>query len=391
MKKDMGDWQQFDNLLCVRLDNIGDVLMSTPAIRALKEARPGRRITLLTSSNGAQIARHVPDIDDVIVFDPPWYRHPSIAGNDGVAATAEQLRAQQFDAAVILTVFSQNPLPTAMLCYLAAIPRIAGYCRENPYELMSDWIPDDEPLKGVRHEVQRQLDLATALGAVPSQSSLSLRVPVHRSADAREAMHAAGLNPDQPWIALHPGASEKRRRYPLENFAAAARMLHEQLGVQVAITGGGSERELAAAIVSQAGEGVRSLAGMLDIEACIALLDMAPLLISNNTGPVHIAAALGTPVVVAYARTNPQHTPWQVPHRVLAFDVPEPELSRNTMVRYARNRFFRDSRREIEPQDIVDAAADLLGDHMSGWRMSETAFRPPNREALQATTALRPG
>lgn len=74
----------------------------------------------------------------------------------------DTLRDQAFDAAVVFTVYSQNPLPTAMLLYQAGVPRIAGYCRENPYGLMTDWLPDPEPLSEIRHEVTRQLDLVRA-------------------------------------------------------------------------------------------------------------------------------------------------------------------------------------------------------------------------------------
>ncbi len=128
------------NLLCVRLDSLGDVLMTTPAIRALKEARPGRRVTLLTSPSGAAAARLVPEIDEVIVYEAPWMKH-STAGSAGASreyAMAEQLRRRSFDAAVIFTVYSQNPLPAAFLCYLAGIPLRLAHCRENPYQLLTE-------------------------------------------------------------------------------------------------------------------------------------------------------------------------------------------------------------------------------------------------------------
>lgn len=360
MRRETSDWQEFDSILCVRPDNLGDVLMTTPAIRALRHAHRGRRITLLTSTAGASVARHIPEIDDLVVFDPPWYRHARTGGADAVARAIEDIRERKFDAAVLFTVFSQNPLPNAMLCYQAGIPRVAGYCRENPYELITDWLPDKEPLYGARHEVQRQLDLATELGARPDDTAMSLHVPADALATAEQVLEDSGIDMRQPWLLLHPGASEARRRYPPERFAIAARDIAECLGYQVVITGTSAEAPLAESIADCCDSDVVSIAGRLDMASFIALVNRAPLLISNNTGPAHIAAAVQTPVVVLYALTNPQHAPWRVAHRVLPFDVPVDALSRNVLVRYASERFFKGKAGMAAPGDIVAAVADLL-------------------------------
>lgn len=355
------DWSAFKNILCVRPDNLGDVLMTTPALRALKHAHADRRITLLTSRAGALIAKHIPEVDETLVLDPPWYRHASPEHKHELFPFIEKMARKGFDAAVIFTVFSQNPLPTAMLCYLAGIPRVAGYCRENPYALMTDWIPDKEPLYGARHEVQRQLDLVSALGSEADvDSSLSLRVSHERREAVLEILENAGVDSSKPWILLHPGASEARRRYPASSFAAAAREIVRQLNVQVVLTGSTAERELADAIAYAAGEGVVAAAGMFDMTDFITLIAMTPVIVSNNTGPVHIAAAAKTPVVVLYALTNPQHAPWRVAHRVLPFDVPAEARSRNVIVRYAGEKFFTGDVRIVTEHDIVAAVKGLM-------------------------------
>ncbi|HEX6929418.1 MAG TPA: glycosyltransferase family 9 protein [Gammaproteobacteria bacterium] len=354
------DWAGFESLLCVRPDNLGDVLMTTPAIRALKQSNGRRRITMLTSRAGASIAAHVPEIDDIEIFDPPWYRHEQAGDRNAVTAAIERLARRKFDAAIIFTVFSQNPLPSAMLCYQAGVPRIAGYCRENPYGLITDWIPDKEPLYGVRHEVQRQLDLATALGARPRQSALSLRVPSGLHDQVLQVLCNAGVDVDAPWLLLHPGASEERRRYPPQKFSLAARAIRQRMGMQVVLTGSAAEKPLADSIAGDAGAGVFPVAGRFEIPAFITLVSMAPVMISNNTGPAHIAAAVQTPVVVLYALTNPQHAPWQVAHRVLPFDVPPAGRSRNVIVRYAGDRCFSGTTGMAGVEDIVDAVRELV-------------------------------
>src|SRR5262245_30889744 len=114
-------WGSARNILCVRLDNLGDVLMTTPAFRALRTTFPHSHLTLLTSSAGAEIARFVPEIDAVIEFDVPWAKQPGGASDERPVSELVS-RLKTFDAAVIFTVFSQNPLPSVLLCYRAGIP-----------------------------------------------------------------------------------------------------------------------------------------------------------------------------------------------------------------------------------------------------------------------------
>jgi ADP-heptose:LPS heptosyltransferase len=115
-------WAQARNVLCVRLDNLGDVLMTTPAIRALRAATPDRRITLLASRAGVEVAPLVPDIDAAIRYDAPWMKSTESARVAYDLEMRERLAAEHFDAAVIFTVYSQSALPAAMLCHLAEIP-----------------------------------------------------------------------------------------------------------------------------------------------------------------------------------------------------------------------------------------------------------------------------
>src|SRR5947209_12646672 len=172
------DWDRAENVLCVRPDALGDVLMTTPALRALKESHPGRRLTLLTSPAGAEAAVLVPEIDAVILYDAPWMkatapRADSRPDSDMIA----RLRGGGFDAAVIFTVYSQSPLPAALLCHLADIPLRLAHCRENPYQLLTDWLPEREPGALRRHEVRRQLDLVASLGCAVDDERLRLRIP----------------------------------------------------------------------------------------------------------------------------------------------------------------------------------------------------------------------
>jgi lipopolysaccharide heptosyltransferase II len=349
----MSGWDGARRLLCVRLDTLGDVLMTTPALRALAEAREGRHITLLTSSRGAEGARLVPAIDEVEVYDAPWVKSSSPAPTGEVYAVAERLRQGRFDGAVIFTVFSQSALPAALLCYLADIPLRLAHCRENPYQLLTDWVPDPEPERTVRHEVRRQLDLVAAVGASASDESLSLRIPPEARRRARRLVAAAALG--HPWVVVHPGATASSRRYPEEGFAAVARRLVDA-GCSVVFTGSGAETALVERIRSSMRRPSHSLAGRLSLAELAGVLEAASLLVSNNTGPVHVAAAVGTAVVDLYALTNPQHTPWGVSSRVLSHDVPCKWCYQSVCPEG-----HHDCLRLVSAESVLEAALDLLG------------------------------
>lgn len=342
-------------MLCVRLDATGDVLMTTPAIRAVKQASPLRRVTLLTSPAGAAVAPLVPEIDDVLVHEASWMK----AGTPDADGACERalvalLRAARFDAAVLFTVYSQSPLPAALLCRLADVPLRAAHCRENPYRLLTDWIPEREPHALVRHEVRRQLDLVAHVGCHTRDETLSLRVPPRALAAARARLRARRVA--SRWIALHPGASAPSRRYPEESFAAVVRLLVAD-GHDVVLVGGREERALAHRVrhAAHGGARVHVFAGDTDLAELAALLWQAPLLIANNSGPVHVAAAVGTPVVVLYALTNPQHGPWMVPQRVLSHEV-----SCKYCYKSVCPEGHHDCLRAIAPESVLDAARALL-------------------------------
>ncbi len=316
-------WSPIHNLLCIRLDSLGDVVMTTPAFRAIKEAHPQCKITLLTSPEGSRIASLVPTLNTVIPYDAPWMKaalpRPS---SQREFALLETLQHQKFDSAIIFTVYSQNPLPAALICYLAEIPLRLAHCHENPYQLLTHWIPDPEPGHEIRHEVRRQLDLISSVGIPIQHEDLHLQLPTGLSQQIQQQLKKLGIDLHRPWVVIHPGASAPARRYPARHFSQVARCLVKESQIQVLFTGSPLESALVEDIRQTMKAPSFSLTGQLTLSELTALLALSPLLISNNTGPVHLAAAMGTPVVDLYALTNPQHTPWRIPHRLLFEDVP---------------------------------------------------------------------
>jgi ADP-heptose:LPS heptosyltransferase len=310
-------------VLAVRLDNLGDVLLMTPALRAIRRALPGARLALWTSPVGADVALLDPDVDEIIATEVPWV-DPWRALPDCSARerdTIDHLRAGRFDAAFIFTSFRQSPLPAAYACYLADIPmRIAATTDGAGSLLTTRHRPPDR----VMHEVERALDLVGAVGiAAPESLDLVLEPSASARAEGRRLRDTAG---SARAVVIHPGCSMPARTYPLARFAQVAELLAQD-DVAVFVTGGPTEVDTVADLLSRVAPGPRERcigAAGLPFELFCGLVAAADAVVTNNTGPMHVAAALKTPVVALFALTNPpeQWRPWRATHRLLNRDVP---------------------------------------------------------------------
>ncbi len=378
-------WQGVRRVLAVRLDNLGDVLMTTPALAAIRDSLPGVHITLLTSPSGAAVARYLPMVDEAWPCAVPWMQ----AGSASAAEPAGLGRAEVewvdrlaqggFDAAVIFTVCTQSALPAALLCRMAGIPLRLAHCRENPYALLTDWQPEiDNVVAGsenaapgavplARHEVRRQLALVASVGLRTADERLRFTIDPTDRPRVAEYLRAAGLGPQMLYAVLHPGATAESRRWPAARFGLAAQALQRQ-GCAVVFCGDRSElplieqaRQALAAADADADTDAActtpavSLAGLLSLGELAVLIEGACVLVANNSAPAHLAAALGTPVVALYALTNPQHTPWRVASRVMNHDVP----CRWCLKSVCPQRHH-DCLRRVEPQQVADAAFQLM-------------------------------
>jgi ADP-heptose:LPS heptosyltransferase len=165
----------------------------------------------------------------------------------------------------------------------------------------------------------------------------------------------AAIGERQPWILLHPGASAPSRRYPAEKWIAVIRTLASRGAGALVLSGSAEELALIEQIRAGCGVAVHSLGGRLDLGQMGAAIRLASVMVSNNTGPAHMAAAIGTPLVDLYALTNPQHTPWQVEHRLLFHDV---------ACRYCYKSVcpqgHNDCLAKVDPLQVADAVCSLL-------------------------------
>jgi ADP-heptose:LPS heptosyltransferase len=319
-------WAAAQRVLLLRLDNLGDVLMTTPALAAVRACLPAAHLTLLAAPGVAALHRHWPWLDEALGFDAPWVKAGAQALADLPRGDLEldlvdRLRRTRFEAAIVFTVCTQSALPAALLCRLAGIPLVLAHSRERGYGLLSDEVRETDVIAtGMRHEVRRQLDLVAHIGMGTADERLRFAVQASDRERARALLQDAGLAPQQRWVLMHPGASAPSRRYPAASFAQAALLL-QQAGTAVACCAGAQEQPLLDAMAAAA-PGIARLGVPPDVGTLAALIEAADVLVANNSAPVHLAAAVGTPVVDLYALTNPQHLPWQVNAHVLNHDQP---------------------------------------------------------------------
>jgi ADP-heptose:LPS heptosyltransferase len=294
------------HVLVARLDNDGDVLLAGPAIRAAK--RDVERLTLLCGPRGFQAATLLPGVDDILVHRAEWIDpEPGPFETGPTRRLLLELARRAVDEAVILTSFHQSPLPLALLLRLAGVPRIGATSDDYPGSLLDV----RHRIDGDVHEVERSLSLMQAMGhELPANDDGALRV-LHGPAE---------LPFDHPYVVVHPGASVPARAWAPERHAELVAALADA-GWNVAVTGSRSERALTARV---AGDRARDLGGATDLAQLAAVLEGAAAVVVGNTGPAHLAAAVGTPVVSLYAPTVPavRWRPWRVPHAILNEPVP---------------------------------------------------------------------
>jgi heptosyltransferase-3 len=301
-------------VLAVRLDNSGDVLLAGPAVRAL--AAGADVVDLLVSPAGRAAAELLPGVDGVLVFDPPWSgMPPAKVSTRATDELLDSLRGGGYDEAVIFTSYHQSALPMALLARLAGIPRIAAACDDYPGSLLDvrhrRMGADTDDTGGAEggHEVVAALALARAAG-YDSPEGDDGRLAVRPGLPALPA-----IVPSQPYVVVHPGATAPSRGLSADLALDIGRRLVED-GWRVVVTGSAGDLALARAATPF---GSVNLAGQTDFATLATVLQHAEAVVVGNTGPAHLAAAVGTPVVSLFAPVVPAERwgPWRVPHVVL--------------------------------------------------------------------------
>jgi heptosyltransferase I len=298
---------RFERILIIKPSAIGDVVHTLPILNLLRRRWPAARISWLVTPACAGILEGHPQLDDVILFErkrwATWWRHPSRWLE--LRRFTRELRAKQFDLVLDL----QGLFRSGWLARKTRAPVRIGFsnARELAWAFYTHRVPVDTL---EQHAIDRYLKLARFIGC---DGPVKYVFP-HTETDRAEIRSLA----PPAYAVLAPGTNWPTKRWPIERFAMLPAALKQRFGLESVVIGGPSETGLASQI-----PGATNLAGKTSLRRLCALIERAAVVVSNDSGPMHIAAALDRPLVALFGPTNPMRTgPHNRPDAVLKLDIP---------------------------------------------------------------------
>lgn len=286
--------QLWPKKILIRSTNwIGDAIITTPAVRTIRENFPAAEITILAYPWVADIFTASPQIDRVMLYEKTG-RHKGLAG---MWRLGRELAAQRFDLAILL----QNAFSAALLARLAGIPARAGYKRDGRGLLLTHGVTIRKGVQA-RHQVYYYQEMLKELGLVCGPQELFLALPDSARAWARDFLAAKA---GRPVVGLNPGAAYgPAKRWPAGRYAGLARRLAEELGATLLVFGTAADTGAAAEIGAAAPGQVHDLTGKTTLAEAMALIGLCDAFVSNDSGLMHVAAALKTPLVAIFGSTD---------------------------------------------------------------------------------------
>ncbi len=279
-------------ILVVRTDRLGDVILSTPVLTALRSQFPHVRLAILVNPRTRDLVYAHPHVDVILVDDQPRHHH----GVRGFWRLVSALKRHRFDAAVLL----HPTLRLALATFFARIPIRIGTAYRFYSPLFNQRVRHHRKESG-RHEVICNLELLAPLGIREADPQFHLNISSEAFRKVDLLLAGLGVDSGEPFVVLHPGSGGSARNWRPEAFAALARRLTGEIGIDVVVSGSAAEAELVQRVVAAAGNRPISVAGRLNVIELAALLQRCQVVVANSTGPLHLAVAVGTEVVGLYA------------------------------------------------------------------------------------------
>lgn len=294
------------SILFIRLYFIGDVLLSTPVLDALKRTFPDARLTALIRKRARDVLINNPNVDEIIEYDAvERYHSPFWQGR-----LALDLRRERYDLAVDLT----GDLRSSWILLVSEPGFRVGFNHAGTGFLLDRRIPYTARGHGVDH----LLSSVESIGATTDDRSPRIYLTDGETERAAELVRGAGVDAARGFAGLAPGANWPFRRWSPERFGALARLIRERFGMPSVVTGSEGDSGLAEAVVEHSGGSAVSLAGRCDIRGLAGVASEAAVFVANDSGPLHVAASQGTPVVGLFGPNTPEvYAPRGAPSRVI--------------------------------------------------------------------------
>jgi len=293
-------------ILLIRTDLMGDVVLSLPAVHAMRRAYPDAAIDMLVLPPNVGILNHDPTISHIVTYDPNIWRRPKAflthTSYRQFFALIHDLRSAHYDLCLSLAGDWAS-----VFAFLSRARRRVGYRGEAYPFFMTDPVPGRR-YRTPQHEVDYIAGLARAAGGIleGEEREPALCVSEQARAEIKALLAANGVQEDTLLIAAHAGATNGlAKRWPIPHWARLADQLIEQLGARVVLTGAASDAVIGDAVIERMRQKPLSLVGKTTVPQLVALLERCDLVISGDSGPLHIAGAVGTPVVAIHGPTDP--------------------------------------------------------------------------------------
>ena len=281
------------NILIIKLRYIGDVLLATATVRAIKAARPDARVTMMVNRGTEDVLSGNPDLDEIVVLDKG-----SLAAQWQLVAG---LRRRRFDTVIDLTDGDRS----AFLSWISGAPVRIGFNDEHRWRGRC-YTEVVQPVPGVQHRIDRDLEALKPMSIQAGSKDPQLWLTPEEANSADQLLDQLGVQRSQPMVILQPGARYWFKAWPPERFAELADHLMSQYGCQVLIGGSDQDIELAQQIQQMAKSSPIIMAGRTTIKQFAAIAKKTALFVGSDSGAMHIASAVGTPVVALFGPSSPR-------------------------------------------------------------------------------------
>lgn len=301
------------NLLVLRYRFIGDTILTVPFLRNLRRAHPDARIDLVVAPYSSDVLRGIPYVDEFLVYDPPTIHADSGGRHRTLLSKARfvaDLRKRRYDKAYVL----KRSFSSAAIAFLSGARERIGFDTEGRGFLLTRRVP----YRHDRHEVLNFLDVLRADGVPVVDDHLEAWLSPEETAAAEAFLAERGVAPGERIVAIHPFCANQTRAWHEDGFLATANALQERSGVRILLLGGKRDREMAGRIAKEIRPAPVTAVGETDLRRSMALLSKCSLLICNDSGIMHLAAALDLPLIALFGPQSPvKFGPWGKRSRIL--------------------------------------------------------------------------
>ena len=345
--------KEIKRILAIRLAYVGDVVLTIPAVKALRDTFPKAKISFLTSSKAKEAIENNPYVGEIITYDAPWfYPQNPCSSLANYLKCINLIRSKHFDMVIDFRGDFRNLL---LMAFLSGANRRAGYGIGGGGYLLTDLVP----CVGHKHKVQFHLDLVRALGGnSASPDSMSLYPTDEDRQRVERLFHEMGIKQEEFLVGLHPGGRVALKCWDMKSYAEVADALTERYGARIIVTGGADEVALGDKLLRLMKRGGTNLCGLVSLRQLQVILEKTDLFVTNDTASLHIASGVNTPTVAIFGPSEVWDTgPLAQNHKVIMREL---DCRTSCDTYRCHNNDYHRCLRSIKAPEVVETCIEVL-------------------------------